>query len=54
MAAESVLDDSKNESGIPRAVFVVRYLCMSLKTYMLTYMLKFTENQLPYEYANYV
>jgi len=24
MAAEAVVDDSKNESGIPRAVFVVR------------------------------
>jgi len=24
MAEEAVLDDSKNESGIPRAVFVVR------------------------------
>ena len=24
MAAEAVSDDSKNESGIPRAVFVVR------------------------------
>ena len=27
MATEGVVDDSKNESGIPRAIFVVRNLC---------------------------
>jgi len=32
MAAEAVLDDSKNESGIPRAVFVVRMSCHWVKT----------------------
>ena len=32
MATEEVLDDSKNESGIPRAVFVVRNLCHVPKT----------------------
>ena len=29
MATEEVLDDSKNESGIPRAVFVVRILSLT-------------------------
>lgn len=31
MAAEGVMDGCKNESGIPRAVFVVRNSCLLLK-----------------------
>ena len=43
MATEGVLDDSKNESGIPRAVFVVRNKCPWLKYCFMKIYNEFTE-----------